>query len=430
MVPKILLVNPPIYDFTAYDFWLKPYGMLTVAGYLCKQADTWLFDYLDRLHPFMADNKELKSDRWGRGQYYEQKIHAPQPIAKVPRHFRRFGLPRKLFTEFLQDQQPYDYVFIQTSMTYWYPGVAEVVKNIRRFRPKAKIILGGIYATLCPKHAKSLGVDFLVSDADLKPLWKYLNLKPDLKQPPLWEAYEKLDTGVLKLSDGCPFKCTYCAVPKVYGKFKARDLKHSFTELEFLTTRRVKNIVFYDDALLCKAEKVLIPFLDEVSRRDIRINLHCPNALNARYVTKDLAKLMVRSRFRTFYLGFESISKAWQKRTGFKVVPDELAKAVENLISAGAKAHNITVYQILGHPYIEIQQLEDSMKFVNSLGVRGMLADYSPVPGTLDGEYCREWVDMDEPLMHNKTAFPIIMLGTEETNRLKTLQKKLNSALV
>ena len=32
MKPNILLVNPPIYDFAAYDFWLKPYGMLAYAA--------------------------------------------------------------------------------------------------------------------------------------------------------------------------------------------------------------------------------------------------------------------------------------------------------------------------------------------------------------------------------------------------------------
>jgi hypothetical protein len=39
MKPRILLVNPPIYDFSAYDFWLKPYGMLRVAGFLRGQAE-------------------------------------------------------------------------------------------------------------------------------------------------------------------------------------------------------------------------------------------------------------------------------------------------------------------------------------------------------------------------------------------------------
>jgi hypothetical protein len=47
MNPRILLVNAPIYDFFAYDFWLKLYGMLRGAGFLRQQADFQLFDFLD-----------------------------------------------------------------------------------------------------------------------------------------------------------------------------------------------------------------------------------------------------------------------------------------------------------------------------------------------------------------------------------------------
>jgi len=69
------------------------------------------------------------------------------------------------------------------------------------------------------------------------------------------------------------------------------------------------------------------------------------------------------------------------------------------------------------------------MRLVHSLGIRGMLADFSPIPGTPDGEYCRKYIDMDEPLMHNKTAFPIFLLGFSETNRLKDFQRTLNRSL-
>jgi len=138
---------------------------------------------------------------------------------------------------------------------------------------------------------------------------------------------------------------------------------------------------------------------------------------------------MVKAGFKTFYLGFESFSPQWQQATGSKVFSDELAVAVKHLFAAGADAANVTAYQILGHPYIGIQQLEDSMRFVNSLGIRGMLADFSPIPGTPDGEYCRKWVDLNEPLFHNKTAFPIILLGFDESNHLKDLQRQLNRAL-
>ncbi len=443
MKPKILLVNPPIYDFAAYDFWLKPYGLLSIAGYLRGNAEFILFDYLDRLHPFMAGRKELPAspdsrlasrggqfDEWGRGRFYFEKVASPPCLIQIPRFFRRFGLPRDMFQQFLTKQQPFDFVFVQTMMTYWYQGIQEVIEDLRQAWPRAKIVLGGNYVILCYNHAQKLGADFLVRDTDLQPLWEYLNITPDLKQPASWEVYEKLNVGVLKLSDGCPFNCTYCSVPKVYGKFKARPPEHSLTELQLLAEREVKNIAFYDDALLFDAEKVLIPFLEEVLKRDIKVNFHTPNAINARFITNELAKLMVQAGFKTFYLGFESASTEWQQRTGSKVFSDELAQAVKHLITAGAEPTNITAYQILGHPSADIQDLEKSMHFANSLGIRGMLADFSPIPGTPDGEYCRKWVDMDEPLLHNKTAFPNILLGFDETNRLKDLQRKLNRNIV
>ena len=429
MTPKILLVNPPIYDFAAYDFWLKPYGLLSVAGFLRGKTDFNLFDYLDRLHPFMAKQKELQSDQWERGRFYCEQIANPPCLAQIPRYFRRFGLPRNMFQQFLMKHPPCDFVLVQTMMTYWYPGVAEVIADIRKAWPKAKIILGGNYVTLCSNHAETLGADFLMQGINLQPLWKYLDIKLDLKQPALWEAYGKLNTAVLRLSDGCPFNCTYCSVPKVYRQFGARPLERSLAELELLAKRAVENIAFYDDALLFEAEKVLVPFLEEALKRDIKVNLHSPNGLNARFITKDLAELMVQAGFKTFYLGLESVSSQWQQRTGSKVSSDELARAVKYLTAAGTEPTSITAYQILGHPHTDVAELEASMHFANSLGIRGMLADFSPIPDTPDGEYCRMWVDMDEPLFHNKTAFPIILWGFNEVNRLKDLQRQLNRSL-
>jgi radical SAM superfamily enzyme YgiQ (UPF0313 family) len=436
--PKILLVNLPIYDFAAYDFWLRPYGLLSIAGYLRGRAEFTLFDYLDRLHSFYATHKEIKNDQWGRGRFYFDKIPNPDCLRNIPRSFRRFGLPRLVFQDFLTSHTGYDFVFIGTVMTYWYPGVREVIEDIRRAMPAAKIIIGGNYVTLCHSHAEKLGADLLVEGNDLGPVWDFTGLTPDstsspqadLSQPGLWEAYDKLSVGALKLSDGCPFECTYCLVPKVYGKFRPRSLERSLAELELLVKLGARNIAFYDDALLFDAKNVLIPFFNEVIRRDIKVNFHSPNAINARFVTKEIAQLMVRAGFKCFYLGFESASRDWQKQTGSKVFSEELAEAVANLKTAGAEPNNITAYQILGHPKTNVADLEESMCFVNCLGVRGMLADFSPIPGTPDGELCRKWVDMDEPLLHNKTAFPVILLGFDETNRLKDLQRQLNRNLV
>ena len=122
MKPRILLIHPPIYDFSAYDFWLKPYGMLRVAGFLRGQAEFALFDYLDRVDPRVPQG-HYRCDPWGRGEFYSEIIEKPATFSGIRRRFKRFGLPRDTFKEFLSDETPFDYAFVQTGMTYWYLGV-------------------------------------------------------------------------------------------------------------------------------------------------------------------------------------------------------------------------------------------------------------------------------------------------------------------
>jgi radical SAM superfamily enzyme YgiQ (UPF0313 family) len=234
---------------------------------------------------------------------------------------------------------------------------------------------------------------------------------------------------VLKLAVGCPFRCTYCSVPIVDPHFAAYPLERSLAELELLWQLGARNVAFYDDALLYRADKYLSPFLRRVLQQRLPVHFHTPNALNARFISRELAELMVQAGFRTFYLGFESNAYDWQRRTGGKVYSGDLARAVAHLVCAGADLSAITAYLIVGHPQSERQEVESSMRFAHSLGIRVMLSEFSPIPGTPDGEACRRWVDLDEPLNHNKTAFTLTALGECEVNRLKSLCKQLNRAL-
>jgi tRNA A37 methylthiotransferase MiaB len=263
----------------------------------------------------------------------------------------------------------------------------------------------------------------------LAPLWQYLDCAPDPDGLPLWELYPRLETGILKLADGCPFKCTYCSVPQVYPQFKARPMERVLRELEQLLALGVKNVAFYDDALLFQPERILEPFLREVLRRGIRVNFHTPNALNARFISPELAGLMIEAGFKVFYLGFESSAYEWQRKTGGKVYSHELTDAVNNLLAAGAEARNLSAYLILGHPNGNQQHVADSMRFAHDQGLRVMLSEFSPIPGTPDGELCRQWIDLDEPLNHNKTSFPILFQGVDEINRMKNLAHELNREL-
>ena len=59
-----------------------------------------------------------------------------------------------------------------------------------------------------------------------------------------------------------------------------------------------------------------------------------------------------------------------------------------------------------------------------------MLSEFSPVPGTPDGDACRAYTDLDEPLNHNKTAFTMRFLGADRVNHFKDLCRAVNNTVV
>src|SRR5262249_40058200 len=225
------------------------------AGFLRGQADLLVFDYLDRLHPLAESSP---SDRWGRGKFPAAVVGKPPQFDAMPRRFRRYGLERRLFQQFLMNEGPFDFALVQTVMTYWYTGVKEVLEDLRPLSPTTRIILGGVYATLCPDHARSLGAALVISGARLDDLWHFLGMTPDPAALPFWEGYAKLKVGVLKLAYGCPFRCTYCSVPLVQPTFHGYPMERSLAEADFLRRLGVTNVAFYDDALLYRPEKTLL----------------------------------------------------------------------------------------------------------------------------------------------------------------------------
>ncbi|MGA1791166.1 MAG: radical SAM protein, partial [bacterium] len=70
----LLLVNPWIYDFAAYDYWLQPLGLLSIAGLLRRNGFHLSFvDCLDRSNPEMHmrhQEKRLRGNQgYGHGQF-------------------------------------------------------------------------------------------------------------------------------------------------------------------------------------------------------------------------------------------------------------------------------------------------------------------------------------------------------------------------
>ena len=151
--PHILLVNPWIDDFAAYDVWAQPMGLLMLAGQLRHRGYRISYcDCLDRFHPRAPRRDPLA--RHGRGPYVKTLRPRPRGLEDVPRRYSRYGIREAWLREDLARLPPPDLVLVTSMMTYWYPGLQGTIAVLRQAFPRTPILLGGIYATLCQAHAE------------------------------------------------------------------------------------------------------------------------------------------------------------------------------------------------------------------------------------------------------------------------------------
>lgn len=191
----------------------------------------------------------------------------------------------------------------------------------------------------------------------------------------------------------------------------------------------MKNIAFYDDALLMRADAHIMPILEGISRKGISVNFHTPNGLHAKLIDKGIAKKLKELHFKTIRLSLETVDEKRQEATGGKVTTRELEKAVENFKKAGYKEKEIGVYLMLGMPHQREEEVKEGIKFLHSLKVMVILASYSLVPGTPDEKRLKETGIIKnnlDPLWHNNTIFPLIE-GNFSLESIKSLREYASS---
>ncbi len=388
-------------------------------------VDVLFFDFMDRNFPGLPPSK---TDRYGRGKFFRIEVPRPEVLKFVPRKFKRYGVPLEWFIEYLKEIRSLYAVLVSTGMTYWYPGVKEVVDIVRSIHPESKVVLGGIYSSIIPEHAREVIKPDFIDVRSPRILLNYLDLPVEVYEPdfsPDWDVYPKLNYGVIKLTDGCPFRCTYCAVWKLSPSFRIKNMDRVVSELDYFRRRKVQDIAFYDDALLVRADKGLLPLLDRVGH--LKFRFHTPNALHARFITPEVARKMKEGGFETIFIGYETVNPERQKATGGKVTAESFLEAVENLLSAGFRREQITVYLLMGLPGQPPEEVEYGIREIAKLGLKVMLSEYSPIPGTPDGERAGEIIDISEPLLQNNIVFPIVYYGMETVSRLKALKQLANA---
>ncbi len=395
--PHVLLVNPWIHDFAAYDFWANPLGLLILASILRQQgARVSYIDCLDRFHP-KASLKDPGA-RNGRGPYLKTPIPYPPGLEDIPRRFSRYGIRKEWFARDLASLSAPDLVLVTSMMTYWYPGVRETIGDIKSAFPDVPVVLGGVYATLCRDHAvKTSGADRVISGSGVDQILNLVAEYTGWSAAPVFhpedfntwpfpalDLQHRIPFVPLLTSLGCPFACAYCA-SRVLNPFPMkRDPARVVAEIRYWHDRfGVLDFAFYDDALLFDAQRHAVPLLEGIIRSGIKARFHTPNALHIREISDALAKLIKKAGFHTIRIGLETGD--FSGRSGNldrKVTQSDFVRAVSSLKKAGFQKDRIGAYLLVGLPGEAAADVEASIKLVKASGITPVPAHYTPIPHT------------------------------------------------
>lgn len=454
--PSILLVNPWIVDFAAYDFWNKPVGLLSVGAALRDAGcEVRLLDCMDRYHPALAGDTAARALAAvparddGSGHFLKTILDKPEVLAAVPRRWGRYGLPLDTVRGLIASQPVPDAVLVTSGMTYWYPGVQAVIACIRERHPGVPVLLGGVYATLCTEHARRWsGADRVIPGegerSGLEAVAEITGLAVDPSRAadgepfpaPAQDLYPVLRSASLITSRGCPFRCPFCASHLLTGGgFRTRNPESVVREIEILFRQKgTVDFAFVDDALLFRKEEHFLPLLRLLAAQRLALRLHAPNGMHPSWIDAETAVWMRQTGFRTIRLSVETVNPDRLREMGGKVTAESLKEAVARFVEAGYSPAELGAYAIMGLPGQPIEETAETLAFVFSLGMRVSLAAFSPIPGTAS------WAEAvtagliagdADPLVSNHAAFLALARPSEYGRfvRLGTLAADGNGML-
>ncbi|MDI6784146.1 MAG: radical SAM protein [bacterium] len=441
---NVLLINPWIYDFAAYDLWVKPLGLLYLASVLRKNGYT--LTYLDLLDDALlrANRTELKKREFGQKKFHKEIVPKPAVYRHIPRRYGRYGVSEESFLARLHQIPKPNVVLVTSMMTYWYPGVFRAIELLKQTYPDVPVILGGIYATLGYDHASHYSrADYLIAGEGeiqgIKLVDKLTgNQSSFFPNPtgldsypyPAFDLVRNLNYVCILTTRGCPYRCTYCASHLISPGFQRREPEKVVAEIEYWHQNYgLNNFVFYDDALTVEPESHLIPLLKMIIVKKWGLTFHTPNGMHSRGITAEVARLMFQVGFKTIRLGLESCDPEFQSSSGGKITNPGFQQAITHLHNAGYTADQIGVYLLTGLPNQHADEVEASIRFVQSCGARPYLSEYTPIPGTVLWEQAVAASPFDiasDPLWHNNSIFPCQWDGFtwEELRKLKLLLHK------
>ncbi len=204
---------------------------------------------------------------------------------------------------------------------------------------------------------------------------------------PFVKYFENSKQFFLVTSRGCPFKCNFCAEPQFHGanmRYASVDL--IVEHVGMLVEKYGLNVLtIYDDQLLMNKDRAKDLFR-KLAQYNIRIEM--PNGVTLSYIDEELATLMRRAGVDTIFLAIESGSKRVLKEIIVKPIAfDRIKPTIQILRDAGIFT---CAFFVLGLPGETDGEREETREFILDTGFDWAFFNYAtPLRGSRLFEQCK-----------------------------------------
>jgi radical SAM superfamily enzyme YgiQ (UPF0313 family) len=221
-----------------------------------------------------------------------------------------------------------DEIWVTSLFTYWAEYVRDAVQRYRQMFPHAKIIVGGICASLLPSDEvrEYVGCDEVYQGViqEAEECFPAYDLIEDANP-------NTIDYQIIHASRGCERKCSFCGTWRIEPRFlPCRDIKDKI---------KYSKLVFYDNNFLMNpyAEDILHQLIDLKKQGKI---LWCESqsGFDGRVLLQKphLAKMIKEAGFR-----YPRIAWDWR----YEDYP-EIRRQVDMLVQAGYRPGELYVFMI------------------------------------------------------------------------------------
>lgn len=168
----------------------------------------------------------------------------------------------------------------------------------------------------------------------------------------------------LVTSRGCPYKCVFCSNSSIHGKeMRYASVESVIEHVRYLVTNYgLEVLTIYDDQLLSNQKRA-----KEIFRQLTQFNLRveCPNGLSVAFIDDEMAALMKGAGMDTIALAIESGSEYMIKKVIHKPIRLETVKPV--VLSLRKHGLFVEGYFVNGIPGEKEEHREETLDFIRDV---------------------------------------------------------------